>query len=80
MRQHLQTLFIVVVGILGTLVYVEATGKKNNSPWSNGFAAACQEAITNMYADYIDEWKNTLSVNHLTVLKCKSLMINQFQM
>ena len=37
MRQHLQTLFIVIVSILGTLVYVEAKKKKNNSPWSNGF-------------------------------------------
>jgi hypothetical protein len=60
MRQHIKTLFIVVVSVLGTLVYVDATTKKNNSPWSNGFGCSTED-ITDMYADYIDEWKMLIS-------------------
>ena len=61
MRKHVQTLFIIVVTILGTLVCVDAfKSKKSNSGFNTGFGCATED-ITDMYADYIFEWKLLIS-------------------
>ena len=60
-KRYLEVLLISIISVLCTLYFVGAPKViDGGSPWSNGFdnRFGCNtEDITNMYADYIDEWK-----------------------
>jgi len=60
-KRYLEVLLISIISVLCTLYFV-GTPKviDGGSPWSNGFdnRFGCNtEDITNMYAEYVDEWK-----------------------
>jgi len=69
MRKHVQTVFIIVVTILGTLVCTETfKPKESNSGFNTGFGCNTED-ITNMYADYIETWKKEISASFNTAEK-----------
>ena len=71
MRKHVQTLFIVIVTVLGTLTCVETFKPKVENPdsgFDTGFGCETED-ITNMYADYIEGWKKEIASSFDTAEK-----------
>ena len=60
-KRYLEVLLISIISVLCTLYFVGAPKViDGGSPWSNGFdnRFGCNtEDITDMYADYVEEWK-----------------------
>ena len=56
MIKRLNIVFLILISVCISLLFI----MDNGSPWSNGFnnKFGCKtEDITNMYADYIESWK-----------------------
>ena len=61
MRKYLEITFVVIVAIA---VAMAVLSKNSNGKWSTGFnnGFGCNtEDITNMYADYIEAWKEDIA-------------------
>ena len=71
MKKHVQTIFIIVVTVLGTLTCVETLKPRQEKPdsgFNTGFGCETED-ITNMYADYIEGWKKDIASSFDTAEK-----------
>tara|TARA_B100000902_G_scaffold395722_1_gene454927 strand:- start:87 stop:476 length:390 start_codon:yes stop_codon:yes gene_type:complete len=66
MKKSLELIFVALISIVVALSFVPSATKVIDkvNPWSNGFdnTFGCNtEDITNMYAEYVEQWKKEIS-------------------
>lgn len=63
MKKHVELIIVAIISVLATLSFINI---KPTKPWSAGFnnGFGCStESITNMYADYVDQWKKEIALS-----------------